>query len=317
MVRTAVAAVAIVAIGACYTATPPAGAPCDDTNPCPTGQSCVAGRCAGQRPMTDAPEGDGTMLDMGMPTPTDLDGDGIPNTSDNCPNYANANQGNEDGDPLGDPCDPCPIDPASPPVDPDNDMVSDSCDPRPTMPGDMITLFEGFHAGVPATWQVIGTSAPAGDDVTLSSADRGALVPPSNGPTNGYVSLKARITQTVGNADSALAAVLPYNPSTDNGIFCELYAPDAGSQQGRELDLWDAVAQQSRGTQGYNWQLNTVYTLTMRKTGNAYTCQATPMGGAMVQTTGSTGSNPGMSKAAVFIYGMNVSVQWMLIVASP
>jgi hypothetical protein len=254
---------------------------------------------------------------MGMPTPNDLDGDGVPNASDNCPMYSNANQGNEDGDPLGDPCDPCPIDPANPPVDPDNDMVSDVCDPRPTMAGDTITLFEGFHAGVPATWQTIGSVTPAGDDITLSTADSAALVPPVNAPTNGMVMIKATIVQTLGNTDSALCAVMPFNPGNENGIFCELYAPDAGSPNGRWFEIWDSPAQQTRGDKAYAWQLNTPYTFVMRRTGNNYVCQVTPSGGAMDQVSGSTGSNPGAARAAAYVFGMNASVSWMLIVSSP
>lgn len=46
----------------------------------------------------------------------DLDGDGIPDTSDNCPNTPNANQANNDGDAFGDVCDP----------DDDNDGMSDT-----------------------------------------------------------------------------------------------------------------------------------------------------------------------------------------------
>jgi hypothetical protein len=57
--------------------------------------------------------GSGTVLDDGTgtittpPTPTnDLDADGWPNDTDNCPTVSNANQQNTDGDPPGDRCDP-------------------------------------------------------------------------------------------------------------------------------------------------------------------------------------------------------------------
>ncbi len=45
----------------------------------------------------------------------DADGDGVPDSSDNCVNVANANQANNDGDALGDVCDP----------DDDNDGLTD------------------------------------------------------------------------------------------------------------------------------------------------------------------------------------------------
>ncbi|MGI5830101.1 MAG: amidohydrolase family protein [Bradymonadia bacterium] len=40
--------------------------------------------------------------------PNDIDGDGIPNSSDNCPTVANPDQADTDGDGEGDACDPCP-----------------------------------------------------------------------------------------------------------------------------------------------------------------------------------------------------------------
>jgi hypothetical protein len=44
------------------------------------------------------------------PTPasTDIDGDGVRNTKDNCPSVANASQTDRDGDGIGDACDSCP-----------------------------------------------------------------------------------------------------------------------------------------------------------------------------------------------------------------
>jgi len=40
--------------------------------------------------------------------PNDKDGDGVPNSEDNCPYVANNNQEDSDGDGIGDACDPCP-----------------------------------------------------------------------------------------------------------------------------------------------------------------------------------------------------------------
>jgi hypothetical protein len=313
MARFVVAAVVLCA--ACYTPQPPLGAPCDDTHPCPSGQACVAGFCGGNGGGADGStgKGDGDSPDA-APTANDIDADGVPNASDNCPNTSNSDQGNEDGDPLGDKCDPCPIDAVSPPSDPDGDGVSDSCDPRPTTAGDSILVFEGFHAGVPSNWQVIGNVMQAGDDIVMVgvSGNRGALVPPITAPASGVVSARATITQTVGTFDSALAVVMPYDAGADNGIFCELYAPDAGSNNNKSLDIWDSIAQVEKAKTALAWTLNTPYTMTEKRTNNAYVCSANA-----TTIMGST-SNPGSgTKAAVFTYGVTASVQWMMVVASP
>lgn len=51
---------------------------------------------------------------------TDHDGDGVPSSTDNCPNVANAAQPDGDGEGMGDACDPCPAD-----EDCDNDSWND------------------------------------------------------------------------------------------------------------------------------------------------------------------------------------------------
>ncbi len=60
------------------------------------------------------------------PPPPDGDGDGIPDTSDNCPATANTDQANADGDAQGNACD----------ADDDNDGVPDAADKCPVQPAD-------------------------------------------------------------------------------------------------------------------------------------------------------------------------------------
>lgn len=55
--------------------------------------------------------------------PTDSDGDGVPNSTDNCPNHANSNQADSDGDGIGDTCE------SSPPVTDPSDGFEDSDGP--------------------------------------------------------------------------------------------------------------------------------------------------------------------------------------------
>jgi hypothetical protein len=310
MVRLVLAAVVICG---CYAPQPPQGAPCDDDHPCPTGQSCIAGFCSfGGNGAIDAP---GAKMDGPQPDgpPFDVDADGIANANDNCPMTSNADQGNEDGDPLGDKCDPCPIDPASPPSDPDNDGVSDSCDPRPATPGDSIVVFEGFHAGVPSTWQVIGTTTQSGDDIVMvgSAGNYNALIPPINAPVSGTVSMRGQITASVGTFDSAFAVTMPFDPGAVHGIFCELYAPNAGNATGRSLDIYDSIPDMVRGSKGFAWQLNTPYTLVGKRANTAYGCS-----NGTENVSGSTNSAPASNKAAVFTFGVNASISWMLVVSS-
>jgi fibronectin-binding autotransporter adhesin len=61
-------------------------------------------------------------LEANAPPPPDSDGDGVPNSTDNCPSVDNASQANNDGDAQGDACD----------ADDDNDGVPDASDACPT-----------------------------------------------------------------------------------------------------------------------------------------------------------------------------------------
>src|SRR5688572_17863951 len=76
----------------------------------------------------------------------DADNDGVPDTTDNCVDLANSDQGDEDRDDVGDVCDLCPTIEA-PHGDADGDGVGDPCDPNPGTAGDSLVLFDGFHGG--------------------------------------------------------------------------------------------------------------------------------------------------------------------------
>jgi len=87
------------------------------------------------------PEDSPTLNSWGVTWISDRDGDHVPNTEDNCPNFPNQRQADADQDGLGDPCDPdvdgdltddavdnCPLDPNPDQADNDRDDVGDACD---------------------------------------------------------------------------------------------------------------------------------------------------------------------------------------------
>jgi len=60
---------------------------------------------------------------------SDSDGDGVPDSVDNCPSDYNPGQDDYDGDGIGDACDNCPDDPNPGQEDTDGDGLGDACDP--------------------------------------------------------------------------------------------------------------------------------------------------------------------------------------------
>jgi hypothetical protein len=63
--------------------------------------------------------------------PLDTDDDGVPDSYDNCPTVANANQADSDFDGIGDACDNCPTVANANQADVDHDGVGDACDNCP------------------------------------------------------------------------------------------------------------------------------------------------------------------------------------------
>jgi hypothetical protein len=307
--------VLLIALAACYDPRPQPGAPCSVDPVCPSGQVCVAGICVAEGAAQDA------QVD-GPPVLADRDQDGISDQADNCVELTNADQGNEDGDARGDVCDPCPIEANDAPSDPDGDGVADGCDPRPNAPGDKIVVFEGFHRGIPATWQVVGNATAANDDIVLTSiaGNHAAVVPAPMSVANGTLTASLHVEATVGNEDSAIAVVMPYDPNSNDGIFCELYAPNAGSANGRYISLYDSPQDVERGTRNLAWATATPYRVALTRggtNGSNYTCSVTPDAGAPQVASGSTTARPAASRAALAVYGANARAAWMMLVSSP
>ncbi|MBR3413118.1 MAG: thrombospondin type 3 repeat-containing protein [Bacteroidales bacterium] len=82
-----------------------------------------------------------------LTTGNDLDGDGIPNATDNCPCIANVDQTDSDHDGLGDACDNCPIRYNPLQEDTDGDGIGDGCDNCPRHYNPLQEDADGDHIG--------------------------------------------------------------------------------------------------------------------------------------------------------------------------
>ncbi len=104
------------------------------------GQPMNEPSCTPKRPTAVA----GSTIYTGATSATDSDGDGIPDSADNCPKVFNpvrpvdaSSQGDADGDGQGDACDPCPVDPNTSmctvidPNDRDHDTIPNATDNCP------------------------------------------------------------------------------------------------------------------------------------------------------------------------------------------
>ncbi len=119
--------------------------------------------------------------------PNDVDGDGIANAADLCPETYDPEQHDEDLDGVGDACDVCPT-----VFDPDQsdlgetgalqfgDHIGDACDPRPGRDGDRLALLDTFAVDTSASWE--GTGWQIGADVARTDVPARWFYP---GPISG------------------------------------------------------------------------------------------------------------------------------------
>jgi len=96
------------------------------------------------------------------PVDVDLDDDGVPDDTDNCPDAPNPLQSDDDGDSLGDVCDNCPLVENADQADVEADTVGDLCDPNPLVGGDCLALYESFddETSLASRWQVESNMTP-------------------------------------------------------------------------------------------------------------------------------------------------------------
>jgi hypothetical protein len=190
--------------------------------------------------------------------PDDVDGDGVINEKDDCPQVFNPDQADEDGDLVGDACDNCPELPNSDQrdvIEVQNgqaaDGIGDVCDPNQTIGGDERVLFEPFNDPAKlGAWKFpIGTWSESGG--ALHQTDTGAdsaLAYFDRAVSTTAIDVQARI-EAVGNlaggsiaAGAWMATAAPTGPVIDgyfpDGYRCALTAATPSSFAQAELDAY-------------------------------------------------------------------------------
>lgn len=145
------------------------------------------GTAADGGPPDDA-DPDGMDADAPIDMPIDMvikdddqDGDGVPDSTDNCDAVMNPDQRDHDLDLFGDACDRCPH--LASTNDPDGDMdgVGDACDPRPTNNADRRVGWYPFDDPSEINgWVAQGTWTVAGGYLVQASTGLTGIAPPAN-----------------------------------------------------------------------------------------------------------------------------------------
>jgi hypothetical protein len=204
-----------------------------------------------------------------MIKPADVDGDGVVNKQDNCPETPNANQADADEDGAGDACDPCPHDPDD---DLDGDGVCGDVDNCPDVVNPPALPSDDFEAGAPgwgawslggeATWHLASSSCfgdPLGSRMAVSNGNAGLECVPDSAtehslligpravlPGQGWITLSfdALAFDEAGSClDSATFDAKDVGLTTDGGQTwtvlndCFPIADATGSPAHHELDI--------------------------------------------------------------------------------
>jgi hypothetical protein len=168
--------------------------------------------------------------------PGDRDGDGVIDTTDNCPDVANADQADEDGDAVGNACDNCPATANADQANSDGDGVGDVCDPEPGAP-DHIALFEAFDA-MPAGWTLDTGITASGGKLHVPPFHVGVAPLVSD---HGWVETAYKITDLPSTTDTYRSVeVLAENGAGGNGGYrCGMFDnPQAANTLNLELQMF-------------------------------------------------------------------------------
>jgi hypothetical protein len=242
----------------------------------------------------------------------DRDHDGIPDVIDNCPDLANANQGDEDADSRGDLCDRCPPIPSLADPDGDGDGVGDACDPNPATPGDKIVLFEGFDGGIPSSWTKVGSwLGVAGSAVFMASANNlGTVVVPLDGTVHQTISTAVTILSLSGNGGGSVGIVDQFAATADGGIQC-----GSGKASSSFFGLINAANGGVLKSVAYPFDVGS-FAIDLRRDKDVYACTATDL---MSQTRVQDSPTPAGLGTRIGLRARTASVvySWLMVVSSP
>ena len=161
----------------------------------------------------------------GPADPNDVDGDGIPNATDLCPNRQDPAQHDEDADRVGDACDNCPASPNANQADTTElgerqfpDGVGDACDRRPKIADDTIAKFFPFADPAEAN-AFTGTGWTIAND--RATGTRARWFSKRSEPGDG-ITMQARIGRLEWTqADGSVSVAVDGN-GIDSGFTCSI-----------------------------------------------------------------------------------------------
>jgi hypothetical protein len=175
----------------------------------------------------------------------DSDGDGVPDSSDNCVMVPNPAQHDEDADAVGDVCDNCPTVANASQANAGEinagmtaDALGDACDPRPTLPGDSILYFDPFVGALRSDWTVVnGTWTATGD-----ALEQAATTASDQRIHDSAIAVNDYLVETTfkfaaldaGNVNGGLV----FHMGGGNGWLCGVFRDDTTTPVTSDLMIW-------------------------------------------------------------------------------
>lgn len=301
--------VALVLLAGCYSPAPPAGAPCGTNASCPAPLVCSPATATCEQTAVPVDAGLDAPADVAVDgPPSDLDGDGIPNTDDNCPTVANPGQHDEDADGIGNPCDTCPATANPTQDDGDGDGVGDACDPEPSAP-DHIALFEGFDG--PLTGWTLDPDVTVSGGKLHSIAGEGGIGPITSG--HGWVETHYKIDAVDPDVTYRSVEVVAQGSSTGVlGYRCGVYDnPNNPGHRHTELEMFvDPYGIAVGNSDGMNTQVGDTGTLWLAYSATSLECRSTrPVADVMAEAP----EPDRTGQVAVYLQNLGASFDYLVV----